>query len=150
MLPLLIPGLYLQWCYIYEYLKFNTTWSDTVVRKIWTVNLNMRLQIRLGYVSEHFQQDFFFIMDIFGLRIFQVRVEFGNVRKRNFKPLNFNFLNIDFSKNSHDTYFVDLLNLNNFDRSEIFWEINISGVIRGGHFWREGWWSGYIVLYHRP
>ena len=43
-------------------------------------------------------------------------------------------MNINFSKNSHDTFFVDLFNLNNFDTSEIFWEINISGVIGRVHF----------------
>ena len=46
-----------------------------------------------------------------------------------------NFMDIDFSKNSHDTFFVDHFNLNNSDMSEIFWEINIFGVIGRVHFW---------------
>ena len=43
-------------------------------------------------------------------------------------------MNIDILKNSHDTFFVDIFNLNNFDTSETFGEINISGVIGRVHF----------------
>ena len=44
-----------------------------------------------------------------------------------------NFIKIDFSKNSHDSFFVDLFNLNNVS-NDIFWEINILGVIERVHF----------------
>ena len=68
-------------------------------------------QICFGYVSEHFQP-----------------------KKKLVKFFWNNFIKIDFSKNSRDTFFVDLFNLNNFDISEIFWEINISRVIGRVHF----------------
>ena len=47
-------------------------------------------------------------------------------------------LKIDFSENSHDTFFVHLLNLNNFDRSENFLEFKIHPVYSGlGFFYQK-------------
>ena len=57
------------------------------------------------------------------------RAEFFQVQTRNY-----NFLNIDFSENSQYTFFVNLLNLNNLDMSEIFREIDILGVTERVHF----------------
>ena len=59
----------------------------------------------------------------------------GSIRVKDPK---FQILNIDFSKNLHDTFFVDLFNLKNCDMSESCWEINISFCITHPIFFFAG------------